>query len=157
MEDYILPVYSNNNGIKNQKRQLVINRIGIAMIVVFSILLINLIFGIVPFINSFLLGTFGLTMYAICIACIVVGILMVRNVKMTAQGSDIVYLLLCFGVLLIILHLATTTNIVDLSYSQYIVECYKLKNTAGGLLFSIISYPINLKKLVKKRVILFQI
>ena len=138
-----MPVYSNNNGIKNQKRQLVINRIGIAMIVVFSILLINLIFGIVSFINSFLLGTFGLTMYAICIACIVIGILMVRNVKMTAQGSDIVYLSLCFGVLLIILHLATTTNIVDLNYSQYNVECYKLKNTAGGLLFSIITYPIN--------------
>ena len=91
-------------GIKNQKRQLVINRIGVAMIVVFSILLTNLIFSIVPFINSFLLGTFGLTIYAICIACIVVGILMIRNVKMTAQGSDIVYLSLCFGVLLIILH-----------------------------------------------------
>lgn len=139
-----MPVYSNNNSIKNQKRQLVINRIGIALTVVFSFLLINMIFNILPFINSFLLGAFGLFMYAICIASIVIGIMMIRNVRISAQGSDILFVCLTFGVLLIILHLATTTKFVDLSYGQYIVQCYHYKYSAGGVIFAIITYPINL-------------
>lgn len=138
-----MPVYSNNNSIKNQKKQSINNKIGIALICVSSVFLINLIFNIIKFINSFLLGTFGLFSYAIFISLIVVGAMLLKNVKVKLEPSDILLLSFWLIVFLMILHLATSTQFVDLNYGSYISSCYNHKLTCGGALIAILIYPIN--------------
>ena len=138
-----MPVYSNKNSIKNQKRKNLKTKIGIATICVSSVFLINLIFNLVKFINSFLLGSFGLFTYAILICGIAIGILLIKDVKLKVEGADIVYASLWLFVFLMILHLATSTQFVDQSYGSYISSCYNHKLTCGGAIMAVFTYPVN--------------
>lgn len=138
-----MPVYSNNNSIKNQKNQVIKTRVGIALICVASILLLNLIINLLPFINSLMLGTFGLLTYAMLIGSIIVGIMLIKNVKISLQGSDILYLAFWFVTFITILHLATSIKFINGSFGEYISNCYKSKLTCGGVIFALITYPVN--------------
>lgn len=138
-----MPVYSNNKSIKNQKQQLTKTRVGIILICIASVLLLNLILNIVTFINSFLLGTFGLLTYALLCASIVIGIMLIKQTKIALQGSDVVYLAFWFVTFITIIHLATSTKLINTSFGEYIAECYKSKLTCGGAIFAIITYPVH--------------
>lgn len=139
-----MPVYSNHNSIKNQKDQSIKNKVGISLICVASVFLVNLLFNIIKFVNSFLLGAFGLFSYAIFISIIVVGVMLLKNVKVKLETSDIV--LLCFWLfsILIVLHLATTTEFIQQNYGDYITSCYQSKLTCGGAVIAVFAHPINL-------------
>lgn len=139
-----MPVYSNNNSIKNQKKQVIKNRTGIALICISSVLLINLIVNLMPFLNSLLLGTFGLLTYAMLISGIVVGIMLIKNIQVKLQGSDVLYIVFWMITFITILHLATTTKFIDLTYGKYLSACFKSKLTCGGILFALITYPVNI-------------
>ncbi len=138
-----MPVYSNNNSIKNQKQQSIKNKVGIALICISSVFLINLIFNIIKFVNSFLLGTFGLFSYAIFISLIVLGIMLLKNVKVKLETSEIVYLISWLTIFVLILHLLTSSQFLNQSYGNYIASCYNHKLTCGGALSAILTYPIN--------------
>ncbi len=138
-----MPVYSNNNSIKNQRKQSIKHKIGIALICVSSVFLVNLLFNLVTFINSFLLGTFGLFIYAIFISLIVQGIMMLNNVKIKIETNDVILMSVWLTIFIMILHLFSASQFLDLTYGSYIASCYKYKITCGGALAAILTYPIN--------------
>ena len=140
---FIVPVYSNNNSIKNQKKKSIKTKIGIALISISSVFLVNLIFNLVKFLNSFFLGTFGLFSYALLLVGIVIGILLIKNVSIKIESADVVYLSLWLFVFLLIVQLATSMQFIEQSYGEYLSSCYNYKLTGCGALIGIFVHPLN--------------
>ena len=113
----------------------------IVLLSVISALLVNLIFNILPFVNSFLLGTFGLFTYVIFLATITICILTLIGKKIRINKRDLIYYCLWLFIFLNIIHLATSSNYLT-AYGEYIANCYHGKYTAGGALLGIFGYII---------------
>lgn len=135
-----MAIYSKNSNKKLTKSTL--KKTGITFVSVFGVLLINLIFNIVPFINSFFLGFLGLFTYAIFLFNIILGIFFICDKQISLNGKTLtlIFVTLCLFVCLI--HLFTTKKYVDYSYGEYLKTCYNSKATAGGLLFGIFTYMV---------------
>ena len=117
--------------------------IGIVLICTFGILLTNLLFNIIPFINKFFLGFFGLFSYALFIALIVYGVLLINHKKISINKIDVVLLVLWLFFFMCILQVATSSQFFS-TYGNYLSDVYAHKYTAGGLLIGIFVYPIYL-------------
>lgn len=117
-------------------------KVGISLIVIFSILFINLVFNVLSLFNSFFLGTFGLMSYAIFICGIGVGIMLVLNKSFSLSKIDILLFALWLFFFVAIIHCATTTKLPVTSYGKYLSGTYQYKLSAGGILFSIFTYPV---------------
>lgn len=135
-----MAVYTSQNN-KQSKKHSLGSKVGIALICVSAVLLINLIFNIVKFLNSFMLGTFGLFSYAILLGIIVYGIMLIRDKKISIMATDVVLLITWLAIFLLIIHIATSSQFFNLNYGKYIAECYNYKLTCGGALLAIIAYP----------------
>lgn len=135
-----MAVYTSQNN-KQSKKHSLGSKVGIALICISSILLINLIFNLVKFLNSFMLGTFGLFTYAILLGIIVYGIMLIKDKKISIMATDVVLLISWLAILLLIIHVATSSQFFNLNYGKYIAECYNYKLTCGGALLAIIAYP----------------
>ena len=133
-----MAIYSNKGKYKLRDISKII---GITLICVFSVLLINLLFGIIPFINKFFLGFFGLFSYAIFIAMIIYGVLLIKHKKININKVDVILLVLWLFFFMCILHLATSSKLFS-TYGQYLSDVYNHKYTAGGLLIGLFVYPI---------------
>lgn len=133
-----MAIYSSN---QNKLKKETIQKVGISLIVVFSVLFLNLLFGVIPFINSFFLGFFGLFSYPLLLSQIVLGVLFLCKKRITTTKKDIVLYVLWLFFFMSILHLATSTGLDD-SYGNYLSAVYKHKYTAGGLLMGIFVYPL---------------
>ena len=94
------------------------------------------------FLKSFILGLFGLTIYAVCIIGIFFSIMFLRKKKYVATKRYLVYLSISLGIIWFIFHLILTSKIPLNNYGNYLKETYLAKTTAGGLLFSLVSYPM---------------
>lgn len=138
-----MPVYSNHNNIKNQKQQNLNSKIGIALICVASVFLINLLFNLAKFINSILLGSFGLFSYAIFISVIVIGVMLIKNVKVKLETGTIALLIFWLLFIMLLLQTASSSQFLNLGYGEYISACYINKLTAGGAITAIVLYPIS--------------
>ena len=117
-------------------------KIGISLIVVFAILFLNLAFNVLTLFNSFFLGVFGLLSYAIFLCGIGVGVLLVLKKSFTLSVKDIVLLSIWLFFFLCIIQSATTTKLSIASYGKYLGETYRHKVSAGGIIFSIFTYPL---------------
>lgn len=133
-----MAIYSSKH---NKLKKETIQKVGISFIVIFSVLLINLLFGIIPFLNSFFLGFLGLFSYALFISMIVLGILLTNKKQIKTNKKDIVLYVLWLFVFMAILHLATSIQLGE-SYGTYLSAVYKYKYTAGGLFMGIFVYPL---------------
>jgi len=135
-----LAIYSKNNLKKHNKN--IKKKIGIALVSVFSVLLINLLFDIIPFFNSFFLGAFGLLTYAIFVCTITLGILLIIDKSISVNGKTLT--LYIFGLIFLIslIHLISSKKYLDMSYGGYLSSCYNAKYTAAGLIFGLITYPV---------------
>lgn len=139
-----MPVYPSKKSSIVSKRKRYQSKVGIALICVFSILLINMIFNIIGFVNSFLYGAFGLSVYPVSLFFIALGIMKIKRVKVKLSGKELIYLILSFVCLLAIVHVLTSSGIINNSYKQYLVDSYTCARgyTAGGIIFSFLCYPI---------------
>lgn len=135
-----MALYTSQNN-KQSKKHSLSSKVGIALISISSVLLVNLVFNLIKFINSFLLGTFGLFSYAILIGLIVYGIMLIKDKKFSIMPTDIVLLISWLAIFLLIIQVATSSQFFNLSYGKYISECYNYKLTCGGALLSILTYP----------------
>ncbi len=117
-------------------------KIGITLVSVFSVLLINLLFNIIPFINSFFLGTFGLLTYPMFIGLIVVGVLNILNKQANINIKTLILYIVNIILLVCIIHTITSKKYLDMTYGGYLKSCYNSKYTAGGIIFGILSYPV---------------
>ena len=135
---------SRVNILKNNKtkKQLSKYKIGLTLVVIFSVLLALLLLNIIPLINSFVLGTFGLASYAVMSAFVVFGIMLMLDKQIFLETQEIIFMLIWFVVFVAIIHLVTILNFTQLMFGDFLSATYTLKNTAGGLLFSLIVYPL---------------
>jgi len=94
------------------------------------------------FIKNIILGLVGLLIYPVCIVGIFFCVMMLRNKKYKIKTRYIVYLTMALGIIWFIFHLILTSKLSLDSYGVYLAETYAAKTTAGGLLFSLISFPV---------------
>lgn len=135
-----MPIYTKRSSIKKYTKKQIA---GICLTVIFSLLLINLLFGIVKPINTFFLGSFGL-LYAIAIiAMIVVGVMFILEKRTTGEykcetGLGIGLLVIFF----LLLHLATVANIPFTNYVKTMTAVYRYQFSMGGVVLSTLLYPL---------------
>ncbi len=94
------------------------------------------------FLKNFLLGVFGLLTYPISLLVAFFSFMNLRKAKLKVNKKYAIYLVCaCFAVWLIF-HFILTSKLSLASYGTYLAQTYKAKTTAGGLLFSLISFPL---------------
>ena len=138
-----MPIYPSNKnsiGVKKKRHQ---SRIGIVFVCTFSLLLLELIFNIVPFVNNLLYGVLGLSIYPLSIFFILVGVMKIKRVKVKLSSKEISYLVLCFICLVGMAHIFTSSIIINNSYRVYLADTFSCNKvyTAGGVIFSFLLYP----------------
>ena len=121
--------------------------LGIVLIIISAFLLlcsiIPIIFGVVSeVLRNVLLGLFGLSAYAWLALVLAVGIGMVMHRRLNVSGARIALVVGMAVLLICILQLATTANMFDLAYGDYLASVYSSGLTAGGLIFGIFAYAI---------------
>ena len=94
------------------------------------------------FIKSFVLGLVGLTIYPVCVIGIFFSIIFLKKKKYAFRKKYIALLSSALFVIWFVFHLILTSKIPVTTYGAYLGQTYLAKTTAGGLLFSLISFPI---------------
>ena len=94
------------------------------------------------FLRNFLLGMFGLLVYPVTLLGVFFSFVALRKIKYNVRKKYITYISIAVCVVWFIFHLILTSKLSLDSFGGYLVETYKAKTTAGGLLFSLLSFPI---------------
>lgn len=94
------------------------------------------------FAKSFILGMVGLTIYPLCIIGIFFSVMFLMKKKYTARKKYTILLISALLIVWFVFHLILTSKIPTTNYGIYLAETYKAKTTAGGLIFSLISFPL---------------
>jgi len=102
------------------------------------------LFALCIFPNIFknvILGLFGLSVYPVCLIGIFFSFMFTKKRKYNAKKKYIVYLTCTLFTIWFVFHLILTSKIPTNSYWEYLKLTYLAKTTAGGMLFSLLSYP----------------
>ncbi len=92
---------------------------------------------------SFLIGFFGLADYAYALVGIIVGFAVIFNFRPSMPIKRFAVMLGIFLLGVLALHVYTSSaHIVGADYGGYLVACYNNTNTAGGMLFGILAFPL---------------
>lgn len=94
------------------------------------------------FIRNVILGVIGLSVYPITLIGFFFSLMFLRSKTYTIKKKYVVYLSISLFIVWFIFHLILTSRIPINSYGQFLVDTYHAKTTAGGILFSLISYPV---------------
>ncbi len=113
-------------------------------LILFFVFFVLFIFCCVPsnFVKNFLLGLIGLSVYPICVIGALISIAFARGKHIQVKKRYVVYLTISLCIVWFIVHLILTSRIPLESYGQYLIDSYAAKTTAGGLIYSLISYPL---------------
>lgn len=99
--------------------------------------------GVGRMVYGFLVGFFGLASYAYSIMGIVIGICIVFGIrpKMRASRAFIYFGMLILAIFA--LHIYTSSaHILGAKYGEYLMNCYNNTNTAGGMLYGVVAFPL---------------
>lgn len=110
-------------------------------LVIFSLLFIVCCFPS-NFLKNFLLGVFGLAVYPVTLIGTFFSIMFLRKAKYNVKRKYVVYIVVALAIIWFIFHLILTSKLSMNSFGVYLKETYIAKTTAGGLLFSLLSFPI---------------
>ena len=94
------------------------------------------------FLKNFLLGIFGLVVYPATLLGVFFSLVALRRIKYNVRKKYVTYISIAVTVVLFVFHLILTSKLSLDSFGGYLVETYKAKTTAGGLLFSLLSFPM---------------
>ncbi len=94
------------------------------------------------FLKNFLLGTFGLLTYPLTLLGAFFSIVALKKTKYNVKKKYVVYISIACFIVWFIFHLILTSKLSMASYGTFLAETYKAKTTAGGILFSLISFPV---------------
>lgn len=134
-----MAIYPTKTAKINNKSKKV--KVGITLTSVFSILFILLVFNFFKVFTKFMIGTFGLLIYPVCLSLIALGILFILNKSIKTSKSVAIISIFWLITFILILQLATSSGL-DTNFANYISTTFKSKITAGGVLFGTILYPI---------------
>lgn len=94
------------------------------------------------FVKNVLLGVIGLSVYPLClIGTLFCGVKLSKK-KFVVKRRYVTFLSIAVGIIWFIFHLILTSRLDASSYGKFLVATYNAKTTAGGLIFSLISWPI---------------
>ena len=122
-----------------------LNRPVAITILIISLLVAMCILGVLGMpglsVASFLIGTFGLAVYAYTMCAILVSLTLLFGFKVSVSfGTAIRYIGVIFAIIFV-LHTATSIELIgDLSYFNYAYACYTSVDTAGGLMMALVTY-----------------
>lgn len=94
------------------------------------------------FVQSFLLGVFGVFAYPLLLSTCIFMIALSSNKKYTLNKKYLISLSFSLFFALVILHLVLTHKISTDSYGAYLLDSYKIKTSGGGILLSLLTYPV---------------
>ncbi len=114
-------------------------RVGVVVLVCSVFVLICLIFNFLPFIRSFILGTFGMAAYPVIIIAGIVGVLLIANKKYVIAKNYVISICVLYFLLICVLQTALT-DMTTSNMGEYLTNVYNAKNTAGGVLAGIFAY-----------------
>lgn len=98
--------------------------------------------GVGDMVSSFLIGFFGLADFAYSLIGVVAAVAVIFNLKVRMAPSKIVKLSVLVLLGIWALHIYSSSgHLPGSNYGEYLLACYHGANTAGGMLFGIISYP----------------
>ena len=99
--------------------------------------------GVGDMVSSVFVGFFGLADFAYCLVAAAAGVAVIFNFRVKARPAKIAKLALMFFCGVWALHIySSSAHLIDHDYGGYLVACYDGMNTAGGMFFGIISYPL---------------
>lgn len=131
-----MAVYKLNSDKKKRKNTNTKKIVGFSLMGVSSVVFLFLT-GIVPALQTFLLGVFGVFGFPLSIVAFIVGLALVNNRRYVMPVKYTVFLILTVFFALCILQLAVVGNKTDLTFWQYMAKNYSLKWTAGGFCIGI--------------------
>lgn len=124
------------------------NRIAAGVLVVIVSLfcflsLVGALGGVGEMVYSFLVGFFGLASYAYSLMALIIGIAVTFNIspKMKISRAIVLFALLIVGILALNIY-TSSSHIIGANYKGYLLACYYQVNTAGGMLYGVVSYPL---------------
>ena len=94
------------------------------------------------FLKNFLLGMIGLSVYPLTLIGAFFCLISLKKKKINAQKKYIVYISTAVCIIWFIFHLILTSKLPLDSYLTYLKQSYLAKTTAGGMIFSLISFPV---------------
>ncbi len=94
------------------------------------------------FVKNVILGVVGLSIYPVCVVGVLICAMRLGKKKFVAKKKYITYLSISVGIIWFIFHLILTNRLDFSSYGAFLAATYKAKTTAGGLIFSLLSWPI---------------
>ena len=116
---------------------------GIVLLIVSCVFLFCLITNIIPFMHSFLLGTFGLFGYPMSALMFLIAVALMNNKKYTQSKVYTTFLALSIVFALCLIQMGIIGGkVVDgttLSYGQHLALSYTKKITAGGILIGLLT------------------
>ncbi|MCQ2409461.1 MAG: hypothetical protein MJ068_02820 [Clostridia bacterium] len=99
--------------------------------------------GVGRMVYGFLVGFFGLACYGYNIVGILLGIAVVINKKFKIHPGKAVFISVMYILAVLALQIySSSSHIIDANYGEYLLNCYHFTNTAGGMLFGIVAFPL---------------
>ena len=99
--------------------------------------------GVGEMVSDVLVGFFGLADYAYSLAAVVVAVAVIFNFRVRMAPSRILKLSVLVLLGIWALHIYSSSgHLPDHNYGEYLTACYRGSNTAGGMLFGILSFPL---------------
>ncbi len=95
-------------------------------------------------ISNVLLGTVGYFAYALMLAFIICGIFIVQRRELSVKPKYVVFTCVIIFAMLCIAQLAVTQKYISGTFGSYVSNVYSAKNTVGGVLVSLVNYPVYL-------------
>lgn len=113
----------------------------LVLLIVFSLIFLVCVLPS-NFLKNLILGLFGLVTYPICIIVVAISSFYLTKKKIQAKPQYIAYLISAITIICFIFHLILTSRLPMESFGGYLSVTYSAKTTAGGLIFSIFTYPL---------------
>lgn len=124
-----------------QKKPVKFN-IFIFLLCISGVLVLFLVAPFQNFVRDFLLGAFGLVAYPLFMAVCIVCIAFLNKQKFVMNKKYLIYLTCVLVLFVFIIHLILTSKIsADEGFGYYLKRTYYSKTTAGGVIFSLFSFP----------------
>ena len=117
-------------------------KVNVALICFFVFLALFIVCLPPNFLKSFILGMVGLLVYPVCIIGMFFSAVKLSKKQYEIKTRYLVYLAISLTLIWFIFHLILTSRLDANSYGSFLKQTYLAKTTAGGLLFSLISYPV---------------
>ena len=112
------------------------------MVVLFAMIFLNLFFDVFNILSSFIRGSIGLVAYPLCIFFVVIGVLKMMDINIKANKKTILLSILWIIGFISIIQIPTASF--NKSFVDFVMTSFKYGYTAGGAIFSIIIYPVEL-------------